>query len=57
MNSTAKELSQVDLICNYILMDLELSEQKSFYEKYWIVMELDFRQGIYEKKFDSFVAL
>ncbi|MCH4610343.1 DUF262 domain-containing protein [Helicobacter pylori] len=53
MNSTGKDLTQTDLIRNYILMGLEPEEQKIFYEKYWRAMEEDFKQN--EKLFDTFV--
>ena len=55
MNSTGKDLSQADLIRNYILMGLEIEEQTKFYEKYWRVMELEFGQRFYGEKFDFFV--
>ncbi len=53
MNSTGKDLTQTDLIRNYILMGLEPKEQKIFYEKYWRAMEEDFKQD--EKLFNQFV--
>ncbi len=53
MNSKGMELAQTDLIRNYILMGLEPEEQKIFYEKYWRVMEEDFKQN--KKLFDRFV--
>ncbi|NMU25011.1 DUF262 domain-containing protein, partial [Vibrio parahaemolyticus] len=40
MNSTGKELSQADLIRNYILMGLEPEHQTHLYEQYWRPMEL-----------------
>lgn len=55
VNSTGKDLSQADLIRNYILMDLPPKEQNNFYENYWRAMELDFGQDFYEEKFDYFV--
>ena len=39
MNSTGKELSQADLIRNYILMGLEPEHQRHLYEQYWRPME------------------
>ena len=39
LNSTGKELSESDLIRNYILMGLEPSEQKYVYEHLWRPME------------------
>ncbi len=53
MNSTGKDLTQTDLIRNYILMGLEPEKQKIFYEKYWRAMEENFKQN--EKLFDRFV--
>ncbi|MFP6350727.1 DUF262 domain-containing protein [Helicobacter pylori] len=53
MNSKGIELTQTDLIRNYILMGLEPEKQKIFYEKYWRAMEEDFKQN--EKLFDRFV--
>ncbi len=55
MNSTGKDLSQADLIRNYILMDLSPEKQDIFYKKYWRAMELEFGQDFYEEKFDFFV--
>lgn len=45
MNSKGIELTQADLIRNYILMGLEPEKQKIFYEKYWRAMEEDFKQS------------
>ncbi|GAA9465279.1 DUF262 and DUF1524 domain-containing protein [Helicobacter pylori] len=53
MNSTGKDLTQTDLIRNYILMGLEPEEQKIFYKKYWRAMEEDFKQN--ETLFNQFV--
>ena len=39
LNSTGLELSQADLIRNYILIGLEPKDQKDIYEKYWEVIE------------------
>ncbi len=55
MNSTGKELSQADLIRNYILMGLEPTLQTRLYEDYWRPMELDFGQEAYGSQFDSFM--
>lgn len=54
MNSTGKELSQADLIRNFVLMDLAPSEQERLYEGYWLPMEQRFR-GDHEDQFDEFV--
>ena len=55
MNSTGKELSQADLIRNFILMGLEPKLQTRLYEQYWRPMELDFGQEAYGTQFDSFM--
>lgn len=47
LNSTGKELSESDLIRNYVLMGLEASEQQYVYEHMWRPMELLFD---YEKQ-------
>ncbi|MGL2763452.1 GmrSD restriction endonuclease domain-containing protein [Helicobacter pylori] len=53
MNSTGKDLTQTDLIRNYILMGLESEKQKIFYKKYWRAMEEVFKQN--ETLFNQFV--
>ena len=55
MNSTGKELSQADLIRNFILMGLEPALQTRLYEQYWRPMEQDFGQEAYGTQFDSFM--
>jgi len=55
MNSTGKELSQADLIRNYILMGLDPVVQTRFYEDYWRPMELEFGQAAYGTQFDGFM--
>ena len=55
MNSTGRELSQADLIRNYILMGLEPSQQTQLYEEHWRPMEVAFGQEAYDKHFDSFM--
>lgn len=55
MNSTGKELSQADLIRNFILMGLEPVPQTQLYEQYWRPMEQDFGQEAYGTQFDSFM--
>ncbi|MDD2324468.1 MAG: DUF262 domain-containing protein [Alphaproteobacteria bacterium] len=55
MNSTGKELSQADLIRNYILMGLEPELQTRLYEQYWRPMEVDFGQEAYSSYFDAFM--
>ncbi len=54
LNSTGLDLSQADLIRNYVLMGLELKEQNRLYEDYWRPMELRFgHDSLY--LFDSFM--
>lgn len=53
MNSKGIELTQTDLIRNYILMGLEPEKQKIFYKKYWRAMEEAFKQN--ETLFNQFV--
>ena len=55
MNSTGKELSQADLIRNFILMGLNPALQTRLYEEYWRPMEQDFGQEAYGTQFDSFM--
>jgi uncharacterized protein with ParB-like and HNH nuclease domain/predicted transport protein len=55
LNSTGRELSQADLIRNYILMGLESPLQTKLYEHYWRPMEVDFGQEAYTTSFDSFL--
>ncbi|MGL2386485.1 GmrSD restriction endonuclease domain-containing protein [Helicobacter pylori] len=54
MNSKGIELTQTDLIRNYIVMEAETEkEQKNFYNGYWRAMEENFKQN--ETLFDRFV--
>lgn len=55
MNSTGRELSQADLIRNWVLMGLEPDFQTRLYEQYWRPMELDFGQEAYGIHFDGFM--
>ncbi|PVA09386.1 hypothetical protein DC366_13390 [Pelagivirga sediminicola] len=55
MNSTGRELSQADLIRNFVLMGLEPDYQTRLYEHYWHPMEQDFGQGAYTAHFDNFM--
>ena len=55
MNSTGRELSQADLIRNYILMGLEPLTQTRLFEQFWRPMEVDFGQEAYGTHFDSFM--
>ncbi|WCB34924.1 DUF262 and DUF1524 domain-containing protein [Helicobacter pylori] len=53
MNSKGMELTQTDLIRNYIVMETEIEKREGFYNKYWRAMEEDFKQD--KKLFDRFV--
>ena len=55
MNSTGRELSQADLIRNFILMGLEPMLQTRLYEKHWRPMEVAFGQEAYQTHFDGFM--
>lgn len=55
MNSTGRELSQADLIRNYVLMGLEPDHQTTLYEHHWRPMELRFGQESYGVYFDRFM--
>lgn len=55
MNSTGKELSQADLIRNFILMGLDPVLQTRLYEHAWRPMEIDFGQEAYGTHFDDFM--
>lgn len=55
MNSTGRELSQADLIRNFILMGLEPDHQTKLYEDHWRPMEVEFGQEAYGSYFDSFM--
>lgn len=55
MNSTGRELSQADLIRNFILMGLEPPHQTRLYEEHWRPMEIAFGQEAYGTHFDGFM--
>lgn len=55
MNSTGRELTQADLIRNYVLMGLKPGQQTRLYNDYWRPMEVAFGQEAYGKHFDSFM--
>jgi len=55
MNSTGRELTQADLIRNFILMGLENQLQTRLYEQYWRPMEVAFGQEAYSTHFDGFM--
>ncbi len=53
MNSKGIELTQTDLIRNYIIMETEIEKQEGFYNQYWRAMEENFKQN--ETLFNRFV--
>ncbi|GAA7610572.1 DUF262 and DUF1524 domain-containing protein [Helicobacter pylori] len=59
MNSKGVELTQTDLIRNYIIMETEVKKQEGFYNKYWRAMEENFKQSKKQSKredlFNKFV--
>tara|TARA_B110000259_G_C14021025_1_gene403067 strand:+ start:974 stop:3055 length:2082 start_codon:yes stop_codon:yes gene_type:complete len=54
LNSTGLDLSQADLVRNYILMGQEVSLQTDLYEKYWFPMEQSYGNE-YAASFDGFM--
>lgn len=55
LNSTGLDLSQADLIRNYVLMGLENDEQAKLYTTYWYPMEQGFGHTEYTALFDRFM--
>ncbi|GAA8165190.1 DUF262 and DUF1524 domain-containing protein [Helicobacter pylori] len=63
MNSKGIELTQADLIRNYVVMETEVEKREGFYNQYWRVMEEklkqskreDFKQSKREDLFNKFV--
>ncbi|TPH88719.1 DUF262 domain-containing protein [Helicobacter pylori] len=59
MNSKGMELTQTDLIRNYIVMETEAEKQEVFYNKHWRAMEENFKQSEKQSKredlFNKFV--
>jgi len=53
LNSTGVDLSQADLIRNYVLMRQEHTQQSVLYEEQWFPMEQNFGRA-YSEKFDRF---
>ena len=54
INSTGLDLSQADLIRNYVLMGQEIDLQTKLYENYWFPMEQTFGNE-YSTRFDGFM--
>ena len=55
LNSTGLELSQTDLIRNYVLMGLDVEEQNEIYSDYWYPMERLMNQDGKAANFDRFM--
>src|SRR6266852_1148871 len=55
LNSTGVDLSEADLIRNYVLMGLDNEEQTRLYKKYWYPMEQSFFQTKDSSQFDRFM--
>jgi uncharacterized protein with ParB-like and HNH nuclease domain/predicted transport protein len=55
LNSTGLELTQADLIRNYVLMGLSPDHQDTLYSTYWYPMEQGFGAEGYTLYFDRFV--
>lgn len=55
LNSTGLDLSQADLIRNYILMGLEPKKQEELYKDYWFPMEQSFGHSGRSSQFDRFM--
>lgn len=55
LNSTGLDLTQADLIRNYILMGMPASEQEEIYNRYWYPMEQSFGHAEYARLFDRFM--
>jgi uncharacterized protein with ParB-like and HNH nuclease domain/predicted transport protein len=55
LNSTGLELTQADLIRNYILMGLEKEKQEELYNNFWFPIERNFGHSENTKLFDNFV--
>ncbi|MGN8379664.1 GmrSD restriction endonuclease domain-containing protein [Helicobacter pylori] len=53
MNSKGIELTQTDLIRNYIVMETDVKKQEDFYNQYWRAMEENFKQN--ETLFNRFI--
>lgn len=55
LNSTGLDLSQADLIRNFVLMSLSREEQEKLYEEHWYPMERRFGDTEYAELFDRFM--
>lgn len=55
LNSTGLDLSQADLIRNFLLMGLPAPQQQALFQSYWWPMEALFGQKAYQERFDLFM--
>ncbi|MGD1863165.1 MAG: DUF262 domain-containing protein [Phormidesmis sp.] len=55
LNSTGLDLSQADLVRNYVLMGLPTKEQEHIYKNYWYPMEESFEGRGQSDQFDRFM--
>ncbi len=55
LNSTGLDLSQSDLIRNFVLMGLDTDEQEELYLNHWLPMEQRFGHTDYTRNFDRFM--
>ena len=55
LNSTGLELSQADLIRNYVLMGLEREKQEEIYKNFWYPIEESFGHSEGSEYFDRFM--
>lgn len=55
LNSTGLDLSQADLVRNYVLMGLESEHQTGLYEDHWLPMERILTGGDRDNEFDWFL--
>ena len=55
MNSTGRELTQADLVRNFVLMGLEPEHQTALYHEHWRPMEELFGQEAYGDHFNAFM--
>jgi len=55
LNSTGLELTQADLIRNFVLMGLPKEEQEKLYADFWQPMEKNFGYTGYSELFDAFM--
>ncbi len=55
LNSTGLDLTQADLIRNYVLMGMTAEQQADVYNRYWFPMEQRFGKTEYARLFDRFM--